>query len=104
MDAWYSEVNCYHFNKPGWSVLAGHFSAMVWRDTTRIGCAVNSACTWPTYICQYSPPGNVVDADWASQVRTHLTSTGGFGANSLVVMLQLHCRWEHSCSDSHSQA
>lgn len=42
---------------------------MVWKDTTKIGCAVNKKCTWDTYICQYSPPGNVVSADWSTQVR-----------------------------------
>lgn len=68
VDAWYNEVNSYYFNKPGWSVLAGHFSQMVWKDTTNIGCAVNHKCTWDTYICQYSPPGNVVSADWSTQV------------------------------------
>jgi hypothetical protein len=72
VDAWYNEVNSYHFNKPGWSILAGHFTAMVWKDTTKIGCAVNKKCTWETFICQYSPPGNVVSADWSSQVRMAL--------------------------------
>lgn len=75
VDAWYSEFNSYNFNKPGWSILAGHFSQMVWKDTTRIGCAVNKACTWDTYICQYSPQGNAVTANWEQMVFPALPET-----------------------------
>lgn len=80
VDAWYNEVNSYAFNKPGWSVLAGHFSQMVWTSTTRIGCAVNKQCTWDTFVCQYSPPGNDITADWASQVLPELPPEPSSGA------------------------
>jgi uncharacterized protein YkwD len=55
--AWYDEVSAYDFSKGGFSGATGHFTALVWRDTTKVGCAVNKACSMPTYICQYSPPG-----------------------------------------------
>lgn len=55
--AWYDEVSAYDFNQGGFSGSTGHFTQLVWRDTSKVGCAVNKACSMPTYICQYSPPG-----------------------------------------------
>ena len=43
-DAWYDEVNDpgYNFNDPGYyeNPGAGHFTAMVWKNTCEIGCGV----------------------------------------------------------------
>ena len=40
----------------------GHYTAMVWRTTTEVGCAMNSTQTAQEYTrylsCRYSPPGN----------------------------------------------
>jgi hypothetical protein len=47
---------------------AGHFTQLVWRDSTRMGCAVNTRCTWGVYVCQFKQPGNVIGADWSRQV------------------------------------
>jgi len=53
----------------GFSAATGHYSQLLWRNTTRVGCAVNTACRWTAYVCQYWPPGNVVDApDWDEMV------------------------------------
>jgi hypothetical protein len=60
------QVKEYDFSNPGWNPSTGHFTALVWRDTTRLGCAVNTQCSWPTYVCQYGPPGarTAGDTDW----------------------------------------
>lgn len=42
-----------------WSDVA-HYTQMVWRGTTRVGCAVHRSRDWDFLICRYSPPGNVV--------------------------------------------
>ncbi len=42
-----------------WSDV-GHYTQMIWKGTTRIGCAVRKARKWDFLICRYSPPGNVV--------------------------------------------
>lgn len=55
--AWYEEVAAYDFSKGGFSGATGHFTQLVWKDTSKVGCAVNKACSMPTFICQYSPPG-----------------------------------------------
>ena len=37
----------------------GHYTQIVWYDTTQCGCAAASHPTWGTvYVCQYTPPGN----------------------------------------------
>lgn len=42
-----------------WSDV-GHYTQMIWKGTTRIGCAVHKSRKWDFLICRYSPPGNVV--------------------------------------------
>jgi hypothetical protein len=42
-----------------WSDV-GHYTQMVWKGTTRLGCAIHSSRDWDFLICRYSPPGNVV--------------------------------------------
>jgi hypothetical protein len=36
VDAWYNEVQSYNFNSPGWSGATGHFTQLVWKDTTKV--------------------------------------------------------------------
>jgi pathogenesis-related protein 1 len=50
--------------------VCGHYTQVVWRGTTRVGCAkatctVNSPFgasfpTWDFFVCDYEPPGNYV--------------------------------------------
>ncbi|HEX8571136.1 MAG TPA: CAP domain-containing protein [Allosphingosinicella sp.] len=42
-----------------WSDV-GHYTQLVWRGSTRVGCAVHKSREWDFLICRYSPPGNVV--------------------------------------------
>ena len=42
-----------------WKDVA-HYTQMVWRTTTHVGCAIHSdGQQWSYLICRYSPPGNV---------------------------------------------
>ena len=38
----------------------GHYTQMIWKGTTRVGCAVYSDARWDFLVCRYSPPGNVL--------------------------------------------
>jgi len=62
---WYSEESKYDYANPGWQPEAGHFTQMVWKGTTEIGCgmALCSSGDWShVWVCQYNPPGNVIGA------------------------------------------
>lgn len=40
-----------------WADVA-HYTQMIWRGTTHVGCAVHDEGGWRYLICRYSPPGN----------------------------------------------
>lgn len=42
-----------------WSDVA-HYTQMIWRGTTRVGCAIHKSRDWDFLICRYAPAGNVV--------------------------------------------
>lgn len=42
-----------------WSDV-GHYTQMIWKGTTHVGCTVHKTRRWDFLICRYSPPGNVV--------------------------------------------
>lgn len=59
VDRWYSEEPSYNYNNPSFS--AGHFTQVVWKSTTKVGCAQINTCagSWSSIaVCQYDPPGN----------------------------------------------
>lgn len=52
---------CRREGRSSWS-FCGHYTQLVWRDTTRLGCAVRSDCPGDfenVIVCNYDPPGNV---------------------------------------------
>jgi len=70
--AWAGEVSDYDYSNntcaPGKD--CGHYTQIVWRDTTRVGCAHrlcntntpfgSQAPDWDFWVCDYEPPGNVI--------------------------------------------
>jgi pathogenesis-related protein 1 len=70
---WYCEIQNYNFDQPALKSgsvskacmppVNGHFTQVVWKETTLIGCA-SSTCPDATgklgtlWVCEYSPPGN----------------------------------------------
>jgi uncharacterized protein YkwD len=71
VDGWASEEADYDYasNSCAPGTICGHYTQMVWKTSLRVGCAVQ-ACSqnspfdnvtnWEVWVCQYSPPGNVV--------------------------------------------
>lgn len=67
VDAWFSEIAYYDYraNQCDAGEMCGHYTQVVWRDTERIGCAVE-ACNIRGFgqgylwVCEYDPPGNWV--------------------------------------------
>jgi uncharacterized protein YkwD len=58
-DMWYDEVRLYRFPDGGFSMQTGHFTQLVWRGTTQIGCGVTTCNGMDIYVCEYDPAGNV---------------------------------------------
>ena len=69
VDVWAAEVAFYDYasNSCAQGEQCGHYTQIVWRDSTLVGCAyarctTNSPFsgypTWDFWVCDYSPPGN----------------------------------------------
>lgn len=41
-------------------VTVGHYTQMIWRGTTRLGCAIRSSARDDFLVCRYAPAGNVM--------------------------------------------
>jgi hypothetical protein len=89
IDGWASEEKSYNYAKPAFHEKTGHFTQLVWQNTTAVGCGAAQCNTngdkgvqgW-LMVCEYSPAGNVV-----GQFRQEVLKPGenakdqlGFGA------------------------
>lgn len=69
IDSWANEEKDYNYKKEKFSEAAGHYTQLVWKDTTSVGCGAvncsnsgdNGANGW-YLVCEYDPPGNVQGA------------------------------------------
>lgn len=55
---WYEEKSLFDFNNGGFSGATGHFTQVVWKSTTHLGCGVAFKGTKAIGSCNYSPSGN----------------------------------------------
>jgi pathogenesis-related protein 1 len=69
VDSWASEVADYDYASGKCSGVCGHYTQVVWRNSTELGCGYakcttgspfGSSKTWYNWVCQYNPPGNYV--------------------------------------------
>lgn len=68
---WYDEVKLYDFGTPtGFSMETGHFTQVVWTDTTQVGCGMVQCKGNDIWVCQYETPGN-----WEGQFREKVLPT-----------------------------
>jgi len=67
VDAWGDEQDDYDYNNPGFSEQTGHFTQLVWKSTTTVGCG-RTYCNGKSdvsgwyLVCEYYPRGNVIGA------------------------------------------
>ncbi|XP_067656171.1 uncharacterized protein [Haliotis asinina] len=56
--AWHSEVKDFTYNGSNVPDKVGHYTQLVWADTTRVGCGFAKCNTTLFYVCNYAPAGN----------------------------------------------
>ncbi|URD61525.1 CAP domain-containing protein [Sphingomonas sp. KRR8] len=63
--SWLSEAGYYrpsvfpYVSRTGNWADVGHYTQIIWRQTTKVGCAIRSNGRWDYLVCRYSPHGNV---------------------------------------------
>lgn len=64
---WADEASNYNYAKNSCSGVCGHYTQLVWRSTTQVGCGLRvcttgspfgRGSTWTMIVCDYRPPGN----------------------------------------------
>ena len=66
--SWASEAANYNHANNSCSGTCGHYTQVVWADSTQLGCGVANCTTgspfgggsWQFWVCNYNPPGNYV--------------------------------------------
>ena len=57
---WYNEIKDYDFNNPTFSSQCGHFTQVVWADSTLLGGGIATTTDGKTFVvARYSKPGNM---------------------------------------------
>lgn len=102
IDAWAIESSQYKYSPPtGFSEKTGHFTQLVWKATTDVGCGVadcsanlgesGKAFGW-FLVCEYWPPGNVVgdhNEYFKENVQSVVSLGIGLGEDGVGVWLML---------------
>ena len=68
---WYDEIEKYSFDQPGFTSGTGHFTQVVWKGSTQLGCgaaqgtSVQDGTKFNAFYvaCRYNPPGNLNTAE-----------------------------------------
>lgn len=72
VESWASEVEDYDYDANQCRDVCGHYTQIVWRDSTKVGCGfadcdvltgVGSFSSGRLWVCNYDPPGNWV-GEW----------------------------------------
>ena len=68
VSSWVSEVSAYNYSANTCNGTCGHYTQVVWRSSTLLGCGIKSCSTntpfgaqfpnWYIVVCNYSPAGN----------------------------------------------
>ena len=67
VDSWVAEVKDYDYASNSCAATCGHYTQVVWRKSSALGCAVSNCSKnspfsgfdqWQFWVCNYDPPGN----------------------------------------------
>lgn len=63
VQGWASEASAYTYGPISISdstfMQTGHYTQIVWRNTTKVGCGYESCPLFQLWVCEYEPAGNV---------------------------------------------
>ncbi|KAL1849168.1 hypothetical protein VTK73DRAFT_9934 [Phialemonium thermophilum] len=76
VDLWGDERREYDFRKPGFSEATGHFTQLVWKNTSDVGCG-RRLCGQRGWflVCEYWPRGNII-GQFGEQVGKQVKGSG----------------------------
>lgn len=67
INSWYGEKPYYNYadNRCQSSKVCGHYTQMIWKNSTEVGCGIAQYTTgsykdWLVVVCRYNPPGNYI--------------------------------------------
>ena len=108
---WYAELASYDFDADGpmdADHVVGHFTQVVWKGTSKIGCGYKTTCSTPrdaktggskygglVWVCQYSPHGNT-----AGQYKDNVLPAEGTGHD----VEQAHAQAEEKIQEAKAEA
>lgn len=79
VDLWGDEREKFDYDDPDFSEETGHFTQLVWKNTTAVGCGSRLCGTRGWYlVCEYWPRGNVL-GQFGEQVGRQVSGTEGNG-------------------------
>jgi uncharacterized protein YkwD len=57
---WASEARNYDYASNRCNGVCGHYTQIIWRGTSELGCGLAHGQRREIWVCDYSPPGNII--------------------------------------------